>query len=189
MAPTPAAERRAQRLDVGFGVPPALGRVSARRQRLSFLLPDVRGWRLDRRHRHTWRARHDSSDSRVAIRSWPLGGVAEPVACELSARTFLTDLPERVRLRALHEGTRELAGLARVRVTVGVASGPGGQTAAHALAVGGEGRQCLVVAIATRAGGANAERLVAARIGLLLETVLGRLARLDAADRVSVPRR
>jgi hypothetical protein len=45
------------------------------------------------------------------------------------------------------------------------------------------------VAIATRAGGANAERLVAARIGLLLETVLGRLARLDAADRVSVPRR
>lgn len=105
--------------------------------------------------------------------------------CELDARSFRGELPERASLEVLREERRQLADGFASRVTVALERrAGGGASRAHGLAFGGEGRRCLMVVVASEASGPHAREVLSGRLGLVFSAVLARLRRMDVEGRV-----
>jgi hypothetical protein len=166
--------------------------VEAKGQGLEFPMPDAAGWRLDKRERHTWVARHRRSSSELAVRAWRFDGIARPEDCEREAREWRKDLPRFSPAEVIESREQLLAGAYLGRVTVAVrAAAPGSpeRGAGYVLGFGSDARDCLMLAFATSASGANVRNVLAERLATISGSVFERARRLDITERVVVPRR
>jgi hypothetical protein len=173
----------------GFGA--GLRIIEAKGQGLAFPLPDPGGWRLDKREKRSWVARHGRSASELLVRAWHFDGIAHPEDCELQARLWRAELPRFAAAEVISADERVLAGSYRSRVTVGVqrAATPAAERLiGGVLGFGSDARECLMLAFSTSAEGPGARQVIAERLGLIAGTVFERVRRLDIEGRVSVPR-
>lgn len=121
-------------------------------------------------------------------RSWRAGGLVTHRDCEAEARPLRRDLFGRdegalVSRRSVPapEGFDTEVGFALHR--------KGDSLGGVAVAIGARLRRCLVVAFATRADGAGADHVVAARLALVASRSFTRLAVIGVEDRVVPLRR
>jgi hypothetical protein len=183
--PVPAAEQVHE-----SGLQSGLRIIEAKGQGLEFPLPDAAGWRLDKRERHSWVARHPSSSSQLVVRAWRFDDIARPEDCEQQARLWRRELPSLSPAEQIEQSERLLGGVYRSRVTLGVrpASRERGRLLGHVLAFGSDARSCLMLAFSTTAVGAAARSIIAERLAIMESTVFRRLHRLAIEGRVTVPR-
>jgi hypothetical protein len=148
-------------------------------------LPVRSEWRHEQRG--SWDVlRHDASSSELSIRAWVAEKVVNRNDCEAEARRFGSALPSvedefllEERALGVPEGydTALRAGVrASERAIEGVAT-----------AFGANVRKCLGVVFETQASGASSERVVAQRLRLVADGVLGRMRRWDIEGRVPQP--
>jgi hypothetical protein len=166
--------------------------IEAEGQGLVFPLPDPAGWRLDRRERHSWVARHSRSSSELVVRAWHFDGIARPEDCEREARLWRSALPQLAPGEILEASERMLAGAYRSHVTVGVRSAPTRPPErwfGHVLGFGSDARDCLMLAFSTSAAGPDARNVLAERLAIVAGSVFERVRRLELESRVAVPRR
>jgi hypothetical protein len=175
----------------GSGFSSDLRIIEAKGQGLAFPLPDPAGWRLDKREKHSWVARHLQSSSKLLVRAWHFDGIARPEDCEREARLWRNELPRFTPSEVISESERMLAGAYRGRVTVGVRRGPTPtpeRLFGDVLGFGSDARDCLLLAFSTSAVGPDADLVIAERLAMIAGTVFERARRLEIEGRVSVPR-
>jgi hypothetical protein len=183
----PASASAASPAGSGFGT--GLRVIEAKGQGLAFPLPDPGGWRLDKREKHSWVARHRQSSSELLVRAWHFDGIAQPEDCEREARLWRSELPRFAATEVISAEERTLAGAYRSRMTVGVQRAPASEHLVGAvLGFGSDARDCLMLAFSTSAAGPGARQVIADRLGLIAGTVFERVRRLEIESRVSVPR-
>lgn len=192
------AVHSAQGPAVGAPAAPSFGgevaRVEARGQGVVVALPDVEGWKHDARSERSWVARHAATRSRLIVRRWRHDS-ARLDDCEREGLALAAHGPALDAADIVERQSRPLAGGDTGQLTIAVRAAPargreaGAGVEGLALGFGQDGRECLMLAFSTRAAGDGATRVVGERLGVIVETVFARAARVGIADRVAVPRR
>jgi hypothetical protein len=135
-------------------------------------LPDRAGWRIEDRKEPWLVAVHAASSTSLLVRVFRYEGRADRAACEQRARLF-RDLPPREGSTFIERRRIDVPTGFDTLVELGVAdTPPGASVEGFALAFGGWARRCFAFVATTRAAGAEAQRVVAARLAAVVEISL-----------------
>ena len=155
----------------------AAGEHRSARFDLLLPLPDGAGWRVDDAGTPWLVATHAASSTTLLVRAWRPGGLVNRQACEEQARLW-RDLPGREGAAVAERRRIDAPAGFDTEVEIGVATGieeaaqPGAPVTGFVAAFGGWARRCFAYAAVTRAEGAGAARVVAARLAALVEVSL-----------------
>lgn len=177
-SPAPPVALNAALPDQGWAV------VDSARFFVRLPLPDAAAWRVDDASGRWLVATHLPTKSMLWLRAWREGSVVSHRQCESEARRLRPDLfghdesalEDRRPLGAPPGFDTEAA--FSVRRAKGALGGV-------AVAVGANVRRCLVAAYATRAGGIDAERVLAERLDFVVRRIFARLENRGVEDRVA----
>jgi hypothetical protein len=160
------------------------GSVVSPRFFLALPLPDRGNWTIDDKSGRWLVATHLPSRSMIWLRSWREGSVVGHAACEAEARGFRPDL--------FGKDETALSNRKPLDAPSGFDSEVGFSVHSTKTAVGGVAalfaahiRQCVVMAYATRADGANAARVVGERMGFVTARIFARAESVTIDDRVA----
>jgi hypothetical protein len=151
-------------------------RVALRRFRLGIELPDPSGWHPRKEKSRFALLDHAETGSELAVRSWLEYERVSSQTCEASARLF-RDLP-----RGGDVLLRERRAIAGFDAEVTVAVLPGEAMRGYVTAFGFRGRTCFAFAFRTEARGADRRQTIEARLAMIDERTLNRIASIDGDD-------
>jgi hypothetical protein len=139
-------------------------------------LPDLAGWRESTARSSFLVLEHPASSSSLVVRVWREAEIVTREDCERRARS-LRQLPVADAPGAVERERIDVPPGFDTLVEAGASPGaPGGRIAGYLLAFGGWAHQCFAYAYTTSVAGPGASQLVAARLALMRDDSLGRLA-------------
>ena len=193
-APTPPATTappRAAETPASASAPPSatlfpdsgFQRFALARFSLTFELPDGATWR--KAPGPGWaRFLHAQSGSRLELNLTRAERLVRPEDCEARARLEHPELPQPARDEALDRQRLAVPRGFLTDATLSVSDAAPGTLEGHLIAFGATVSRCFALHFVTPVSGAQAEREVARRLGLVMDRVLPSLALREIDDRV-----
>jgi hypothetical protein len=158
------------------------GSFRSKRFRLELPLPDGRVWRIDD-HKTPWlTASHAPTQSELWVRTWHEYERANTKTCEEKARLWKKEIPSRDGAEIVEHRAIGVPEDFDTWVDIGIAAAPapGDPIRAFAIAFGGRRHQCFTFVYMTRAHGPGAERVIAARLAVMVQKSLGKVVASDS---------